>query len=430
MIRYIRQVIFELRNHPLMTWVSVSGTALAIFLIMAVFMSERVKTVEMTPESNRNRILIGQGIHIFFQDNENGSMMEFSRNLAEKLYSNLEGIETISYINRWFDNSDVTIDYKRNINLTPMGVDEEFWKIYDFKFIEGRPFTKEEAESRKFVVIPKQVARTLFGEEKVAGKTIMVDDMPKTVSGVIEDVHPLLSMGQVGLFLGISILHYKDYDKIWGNFNTILLMKPGVEASQIKKEVENRYNLVNRELAAENVNIQYHKQPYTALEMGVGDFGSNNGPDIESHNKVLWITYSILILLPAINLSSMTRSRLRRRVSEIGLRRAFGARKRDIIGQIFTENLIITLIGGIIGLVVSLLFFVTISQYFFIEMNQSSVTELAEVNIMPVLSGLFDWRTFFITFGLCFVLNILSATVPAWQASRVEPSVAISKSKL
>lgn len=52
----------------------------------------------------------------------------------------------------------------------------------------------------------------------------------------------------------------------------------------------------------------------------------------------------------------MTQSRLRQRVSEIGVRRAFGSTRTEMIGQIVMENLVVTLLAGAVGLLFSILF--------------------------------------------------------------------------
>lgn len=58
MINYIKQAFSSLRSQPLVSWVSVSGTALAIFMIMAVVMIEEVQINPYSPESNRDRWLV------------------------------------------------------------------------------------------------------------------------------------------------------------------------------------------------------------------------------------------------------------------------------------------------------------------------------------------------------------------------------------
>ena len=65
------------------------------------------------------------------------------------------------------------------------------------------------------------------------------------------------------------------------------------------------------------------------------------------------LVIAILLLVPAINLSSMTLSRMRRRMAEIGVRKAFGATGGELIRQIFFENLLLTLFAGVLGLALS-----------------------------------------------------------------------------
>ena len=124
----------------------------------------------------------------------------------------------------------------------------------------------------------------------------------------------------------------------------------------------------------------------------------------------------------------MTRSRLRYRISEIGVRRAFGAKKRNIISQIFMENFLMSLMGGIIGLGLSILFLLFMSEYFITNVDILSES-MVRIYVAPVIWNIFDWATFFIAIGACFVLNILSATLPSWRASAVKPALAISKTR-
>lgn len=82
-------------------------------------------------------------------------------------------------------------------------------------------------------------------------------------------------------------------------------------------------------------------------------FGANIEPDVDAARRQRIMIFVILLIVPAINLSSMTQSRLRQRVSEIGVRRAFGSTRAELMGQIIAENLVVTLLAGIVGLLLS-----------------------------------------------------------------------------
>lgn len=127
-----------------------------------------------------------------------------------------------------------------------------------------------------------------------------------------------------------------------------------------------------------------------------------------------FITFLILLIVPAINLSSMTQSRLRRRISEVGVRRAFGCTRTELLGQILGENLIVTLVAGILGLLFSLIFAYVGNELIFAQQySQTLNPPMVDASILIHVST-FGWALFF-----CFVLNLLSTGIPAWRASRM-----------
>jgi len=430
-MNYFKQIWYEMRHQKMMTWVSIIGTALAIFLVMALFMTEQVKTIEMPPESNRGRIFIGENMHVkSLDDKYNDSSACVSYEYAQKIYSGLDGVERISYISSDFGSSDVNVKGGEMMSVYCGGVDDEFWKIYDFTFIDGRPFDKAEYEATaNKIVITRSIARRLFGEDKVAGREVYIDCMPYDVVGVVEDVNPLFqnTYAQVYTIYGKG-KNMVGRDPWFGNARAVLLAKEGVSQKDLRKQVKKRYADLKREMEKDGNNLIYHDQPYCSAEVVLG-YGSNTSPELDTHNRIYYVIYIVLLLLPAINLSSMTRSRLRHRVTEIGVRRAFGAKKTDIISQVFGENLIITIAGGVIGLVFSILFVWLASSMFFNMSGNLDPSSLDMVNARPSLGMLFTWNNFFMALVFCFILNVLCAMVPAWKASKIAPAVAIAKSR-
>ncbi len=138
-MNYFRQVYYEMKHQKMMTWVSISGTALAIFLVMTFFMTENVKMVEMSPETNRQKILIGSGGHVLnISENgeQNGSTSAgLSYKIAKDLYGGLDGVEKESYQSTWSAPEEVSIKGSRPISLITKEVDATFWDFYDFKFV-------------------------------------------------------------------------------------------------------------------------------------------------------------------------------------------------------------------------------------------------------------------------------------------------------
>lgn len=414
-----------------MTWVSISGTAIAIFLVMSFIMADNLHTVEISPVSQRTRIMLGINLHMSDPSgNRDGSTSGLNLQVARRLYNNLEGVEDMSYVEAWDYTDDFSLPGEETVTVMTRKVDDNFWRLYDFRFIDGRPFDAAECDAdSKLVVLSRGMARRLFGEENVAGRQVEIHMQPFTVVGVVEDVNPILgeAFAQAWCIFSVKKCSESDYDEWFGNASVRLLLKPGTDPAAVKKQVEVRYRQLAEEAGKDTEGMRpiYHDQPYTAEDVGAGIGGSNSSPTTETQRHTNWIIYALLIILPAINLSSMTRGRLRHRVAEIGVRRAFGARRSDIIRQLFGENLIITFVGGLIGLVLSLLFMMFASTFLF-TYQVGFGSSLEVLNALPDIGMLFRWGNFVIALVACLILNIMSATVPAWRASLVEPAVALS----
>ena len=96
--QYIPQALAQLRQHPIISAVSIIGTALAIFLIMLVVMMQQVKTAPFAPESNRDRFL-----HVKYMSLTNKSWGESSSSngpmsvqTAKELYASLKTPEAVT----------------------------------------------------------------------------------------------------------------------------------------------------------------------------------------------------------------------------------------------------------------------------------------------------------------------------------------------
>ena len=110
----------------------------------------------------------------------------------------------------------------------------------------------------------------------------------------------------------------------------------------------------------------------------------------------------------------MTQSRLRQRISEIGVRRAFGCTRMEILGQILGENLVITLLAGILGLLMSFLFAYWGNELIFAQQYSMTLNPPTVDASILIHASTFGWALLF-----CFILNLLSTGIPAWRASRM-----------
>ena len=433
-MNYFRQLWYDMRHQKMMTWVAISGTAVSIFLVMVMFMVNSLKTVEVAPDINRQRIYAGMTVTIKSTNPEDNWMTRgnMAYPLAQRLYGGLDGVEVVSYCGQSVYPRDVIIKGKVPINAPSKLVDGNFWKMFDFNFLEGEPFTEDDClGNTNKIVVTRSLAHRLFSTQEVVGREINLGRDKYVISGVVEDVNPILQNIWADVYTPVVSSMREDNINRYnacGYVMALMLYEKETDPESVKAQVKSRYATLNAEWAKEGAELVYNGVPYDAEQLGMTDVGYVE-PDVKKEHRTQYIIYALLLLLPAINLSSMMRGRLRHRVSEIGVRRAYGAKRRDIIRQLIGENLVVTVVGGLIGLGLSYLFMLTLSSEFFMFVDGNRISSLEAKMATPSFGMLFTWSTFFISVGACLVLNLLTATVPAWCASMMEPAVAISKSR-
>ena len=120
----------------------------------------------------------------------------------------------------------------------------------------------------------------------------------------------------------------------------------------IKQGVEKRVKDVNAGLEQRQIDIM--EQPDNIVAH-VNHVWSNIGPNLPMLYLQYGIALFIILLVPSLNLCGLSNSRMQQRVSELGVRKAFGATDGTLVRQILNENLVLTLIGGVVGLIFSYL---------------------------------------------------------------------------
>jgi putative ABC transport system permease protein len=125
-----------------------------------------------------------------------------------------------------------------------------------------------------------------------------------------------------------------------------------------------------------------------------------------------------MLLVPAINMAGMVASSMEERLPEFGIRKVFGASRRRLMGQILMENLLLTLIGGAVGLILSYLLMYFGSNWVLTLFNQVGILAPAGAVTFYTVDMLFNPFVFAVTLLLCLLLNYISAAIPAHHALR------------
>lgn len=418
---YIRQVIQVMKSNPFMSIISVIGTALAIAMVMCVVIIDKVKNDPLAPEVNRDRSLFVVGITVNFPNASQESNSLLSNKVIEQVIRGIEGAEIVTSYNQLVTNYVSLRGTTNGAVANVIASDHEFFRAFEYDFIYGEPFTEADFKSAiNKAVICESTAKRLFGTADVVGKTFNIDFKEYMVCGVVKDVSLLASRSYAEVWYPYTtVTDQTEFIKgIMGMYMCCIVAKDKESFPIIRADLEKRLEEFNKGL--DNMRISFHNQPCTTSEVDdILYFGLNRYLEFDNNRReaVLFDVLLILValLVPGINLSSTTQSRMRRRMEEIGVRKVFGATRMDIIKQILLENLIMTLLGGFFGLVIAYLGVTIIS-----DMVAGAVVVLTAVggDAMLDMRSMISIDVFVLAFVFCLILNLVSALVPAWLTSK------------
>ena len=424
MIRYFKQAWGSLKKQPLLSIVSIAGTALAIFLIMIIVMIDEVKVVSFAPESARDRWLVQTGASIGNKEwgstpDSNSSNGGMSYETIRRTFYEMELPEAVGAFTWANTESHLSVPGKTPFGAQRKDTDHGFWKVMDFNFISGAPYDEADVESGlQVAVISETLARKLFDTTDCVGREFSIDHVPYRVKGVVRDVSNMTSHAFANLWVPLTS---NGTDKfIWcsymGSLSAVIVPKSKTDIPAIREEYTKVWDKFEDEVKEAGWEFYRRKRPYDQVT-AVSTLWANMEPDMDAVWKHDLLVYTILLLIPAINLSSMTQSRLRHRREEIGVRRAFGATRTAIMSEIFIESLIITIIAGLIGLTLSIAFIFLGGKT--VLAGGANVTGLT-------LGMVFNVNVFLTALLFCFLMNLISATFPSWQAAKTNIVNALS----
>ncbi len=414
--QYFKQTIHMMKESPWLTFISIFGTALAISLIMTIIIAHQAMYRNMAPETARERTLYVKWVGVQDKLTESTQANGYlSLKTIRECFQSLEIPEAVS-ITSPAQSRLATIPGDPGERCFVLFTDDVFWKVCSFNVLKGNLYTKAEFDAgiRK-VVISEKLARRMFGSvDEAVGKSIQLSFVPYTVCAVVADVTPRTTFSYAHAwvpFTSANIPEIKGSENIMGHYKCMIMARSSSDFDEIREEIVRRTEQYNKTLVDHKV--YYYQQPDTKYveEMRFGP----GMPDMTGVYLNSIIPILIALLVPAINLSGLTLSRMQERVSELGVRKAFGSTRAGLLGQIVYENIVLSVISGALGLLFSYWFLYLLKDWVFTSSTYFGMDVTAEV---PV-SILFRPEVFLIAFLFCSLLNLLSACVPAWRVSSI-----------
>src|SRR5215510_10238077 len=281
----------------------------------------------------------------------------------------------------------------------------EYFPTLGIAPIHGRNFTAEEDRpgAQPVILLSERLWRRRFGGDfQIIGQTIPINSQSVTVIGVMpNDTRP-----NVEFWTPLAI-SYQNADRGLHNIQVVARLAAGVTQTQAQAEVSKIASRLASQYPEFNAGWGVTLVRYQDLVI----------LNIRQALTILLAAVGVVLLIACANVANLLLARAAARSSEIAVRLALGASRGRLIRQMLTESMLISLIGGAIGLTVA----VWLTQAL-IGLNSQGIPRAAEIGV--------DGRVL----GFALLASVLSGAlfglIPAWQAPDYSSKVSLGSRTL
>lgn len=417
----LSQLWRESRANPGFTALYIGGVAFAVAFTMVYAIIYYVNLAPLYPEYNRAETSYVSFIQIRNDSTYNihGSLV--SRKFVDDFIANSENIEYCSVSQPTLgQTSEISTKGNVGFKAVPRLTDRNFFRLYDYEFLAGRPFSDVEMDAEKpyFTIVTADIAERVFGStDNAVGQEILIDYEPYRVVGVVRRGTPVAHTSYGDLFIPYTIKPSSASDEsgslrdYLGSLTAAIKFRDG---SQRERFIEEFNAKVSRAKDSDGFKIQ-KAQVRSHFENILTTEGGDDLP-IKSIIQSLLAVLFILLIVPAINISGMIGGQMDRRMAEIGVRRSFGATRGELTRRVMFENFVLTLAGGLVGFIFAWII-VTLCRRWMLQLLVSS-WEVVDAPVDISAELLFAPLIFLSALLLCLALNLLSAYIPVRFALR------------
>ena len=446
MIETLQSAFQGIWAHKMRSFLTMLGVIIGIAAIIGI-----VSTIKGTNEqimqnligagNNNVKVSMKQGNEEYYMDfGAPAGVMPVTEAQKEEIRS-LSGVEDASfYLTRnWSDdikNGDHTLD-----SAGVLGIDSHYLHTTGYQVTEGRAFTEKDYRDFHKVVLMDQVAAdSLFPEGGAVGSTIDIKTEPFIVVGIVDKIksaEPVIQSYQdyvnyAERDFGVVMLPDASWPIVYGYDEPSNCVAKAVDVESMSTVGQSVETIMNRSVAgyseetedtAAEESLEEETAEDVGEEMGNTDSSSSkvrykaldllekarNKQELaqSTNNLLIWVA-SIALLVGGIGVMNIMLVSVSERTAEIGLKKALGARKKRILAQFLTESVLLTGIGGILGVGAGIVLAEIISR--------TSETPVA-ISVPAILLGVIFSMVIGIVFGL----------LPSVKAANLNPIDALRR---
>ncbi len=408
---YFKTAIRNLVRYKLYTIINISGLSIGIasFILIWIYIFDELSYDKYhTKADNIFRVV---NIYDFEGVGEESASSPFPvawtlKNDYPHLIKNVTRVFNRQVPRTLIENGDIVYNERRFFFA-----DSSFFQIFDYDFISGNP--DNVLDEINSIVITESTAKKYFKNEDPIGKTLRLEkQLDLKVTGVIEDV-PLNSHFKFDMIASLSTMR-KPYGGqlpktwVWNPCWTYLLIEPGKE-----KELESTFPAFIRKYFndAEKDNISLYLQPLVDIHLKSKldyEIEPNSNSSYINILQAIAIFLLIIAIINYVNLATATSSG---RSKEIGVKKVFGASRRQLVYQFLFESVLLSLFALMVSLVIIDLLLPTFNTFTGKEITLSVV-------LRP------EYFLYIIAIG--FLTGILSGLYPALYLSVFNPILVLN----
>ncbi len=428
----IRLAFQGIWGHKMRSFLTMLGIIIGIASIITI-----VSTIKGTNEQIKENLIGAGGNVVTVQLHQGNSPYDMNYNpipvgvktIPESRREELEkldGVEQVSFYckRNWVDG--ITAG-KINFEGSVYGVDQAYMSVMDYRLAYGRNFVDADFSNfRKVVILDKKAASSLFPGEYPVGKTLEIKGEPFTVIGMVEksnaftpkintleDYHMYADTSSGSIFMPdrtwpVCYLFDEPQNVVVraGSTDEMTRAGKGVADYLTAHQIVGGTTSQNQEDASEEENKDISGFTYRSEDL-LQQAQQLQEMSNSTNQQLIWIA-SISLLVGGIGVMNIMLVSVTERTSEIGLKKALGAKKRRIRMQFLTEASVLTSLGGIIGVLLGILLAELISR----------------TNGIPVAISI---PAILISVIFSMVIGVVFGLLPAMKAANLNPIEALRR---
>lgn len=358
MLENIRLSFQGIWSHKMRSFLTMLGIIIGIASIISIVSTikgtnEEIKNNLVGSGNNTVEVVLYQSGHTYTIYSENDipfGIPEVTDEVCEQIRALDSVVNVTRYNERQYTDGVFYLNSEAN-SVSLRGVDTDYFDTAGYTVRTGRNFIADDYKNfRKVLIIDQAAADSLFQNENPIGKTIEISKTPFTVIGVVDEVKKFTpSISTVEDYYsyanessGIMYMPKDSWPIVYSYDEPENIIVKAASVDDMEDAGRQTADILNKTISSKQTEVKYKADDVLERAQKLQDLSS------ATNNQLIWIA-SISLLVGGIGVMNIMLVSVTERTSEIGLKKAIGARKGSILSQFLTEAAVLTSIGGIIG---------------------------------------------------------------------------------